>query len=138
MSLVVSDTSPLRALNQLDLMGVLPKLFGTVLVPPAVVAELSVNIPGVSVFDLRACPFIEVRMPSNAVLVAQFEERLGAGESEALVLALETKPDFVLIDDWDARQAAAELGLVAVGALGVLVRAKRNGLISGVAPLIDR
>lgn len=39
--IVVSDTSPLNYLVLLDVVSVLPKLFGEVVVPPAVLTELA-------------------------------------------------------------------------------------------------
>jgi len=58
------------------------------------------------------------------------------GESEALALAVEVKPDVVLIDEKTGRAVAKELGLVPLGVLGALVQAKRAGLIVAVAPLV--
>jgi len=43
----------------------------------------------------------------------------------------------VLTDDQGARSHAESLGLPVAGTLGVLVRAKRRGLVPAVAPLID-
>jgi predicted nucleic acid-binding protein len=45
--------------------------------------------------------------------------------------------DVVVLDDLAGRTMAAELGLVAVGSFGLLVRAKRSGLISEVRPLME-
>ncbi len=64
--------------------------------------------------------------------------RLHLGESEALALAVEVKPDVVLIDEKTGRAVAKELGLVPLGVLGTLVKAKRAGLIVAVAPLVTR
>lgn len=66
--IVVSDTSPIRALAFLDQLTVLEQLFGKVVVPPAVAEELrsparlalSESPPDVSRF-----PFIEIRTPAN-------------------------------------------------------------------------
>ena len=41
---VVSNASPLIALEQLDLLALLEQLFGSVLVPPAVVKEVAPTV----------------------------------------------------------------------------------------------
>lgn len=52
---------------------------------------------------------------------------LDLGESEALQLALETKPDFILMDERLGRRTAAALGLTVIGALGLLRESYRRG-----------
>ena len=63
---------------------------------------------------------------------------LDPGESEALALAVELGISVILIDEAADRAAAMRLGLLPVGVLGTLVRAKQRGLVDRVEPLIDR
>jgi len=63
------------------------------------------------------------------------QESLGAGESEAIVLAQELHAKYVLIDDALARRKAEHIGLRLTGTLGVLLMAKDAGLISAVKPI---
>jgi uncharacterized protein len=63
---------------------------------------------------------------------------LDPGESEALALALELKSSAILIDEAAGREMARRLGLLPIGVLGTLVRAKQRGLISSVGALADR
>lgn len=136
MAVVVSDTSPLRCLSHLHLLDILPRLFGTVLIPPAVADELRAPGQGTPPLDLAVIPFCQVRVPGDVELVQRLANRLHLGESEALALAVEVKPDVVLIDEKTGRAVAKELGLVPLGVLGTLVKAKRAGLIVAVAPLV--
>lgn len=141
MGIVVSDTSPIRALGHLHLLRVLGPLFGSVLVPPAVVRELSAPVVGVAPLDLAAFAFIRTQAPTDASIakrVRQCSPPLDAGESEAIALALELKIGTVLIDEAAGRDAASRLGLIPVGVLGVLIRAKKRGLIPKVGPLLDQ
>ena len=62
---------------------------------------------------------------------------LGAGESAAIGRALEIGA-LLLADDRAARRHARESGLVVIGTVGVLIRAKRIGSIAAVLPLIER
>jgi predicted nucleic acid-binding protein len=47
-AVVVSDTSPIRCLDHLGLLEILPSLFGEVLIPPAVAEELREPGPGIA------------------------------------------------------------------------------------------
>jgi predicted nucleic acid-binding protein len=137
MPVVVSDTSPVRALAHLGLLRVLPSLFGRVLIPPGVVTELATPPAGMILVTAADLPFADVRAPADHVRVAALKAQLDLGEAEALALALEVRADLVLIDEAAARATAASLGLTYTGALGLLVRAKRAGLIAEVRPLLD-
>jgi hypothetical protein len=55
-----------------------------------------------------------------------------------LALALASPGSLVILDDGLARRYAAHLALRLIGTLGVLVRAKRQGLITAVAPVLDQ
>ncbi len=43
----------------------------------------------------------------------------------------------LLVDDRDARSCARGLGVVVVGTFGVLLEAKRHGLVERIAPLME-
>ncbi len=62
---------------------------------------------------------------------------LNAGEAEAIVLALETSADILVMDERLGRETAAYLGLHCMGVMGVLITAKRQGHIQAVKPLLD-
>src|SRR5437879_1924458 len=98
-ALVVCDTSPIRALAQLDLLEILPRLFERVLIPPAVEAELAVVVVGTPLLTSARLPFVSVRAPRDAALVTRLRMTLDPGESEAIALAVEVRPDVLLVDD---------------------------------------
>ena len=56
-----------------------------------------------------------------------------AGETQAMLLYKELDADFLLIDDQRGRKVAKINQITTVGSLGVLLQAKKKGLI--VAPL---
>jgi predicted nucleic acid-binding protein len=62
---------------------------------------------------------------------------LGAGESEAIILALELRAQLVILDDRPARRLAQALQVPVVGTVGILVAAKRRGLLPAVRPSLD-
>ncbi len=63
---------------------------------------------------------------------------LGAGETQVLMLALESSDAVVVLDDALARQLAEVLGIRLTGTLGLLLDARRAGLIPALAPVLDQ
>lgn len=99
---VVSDASPLIALQQIGQLGLLGTIFGTVLIPPAVAREaLSVEQPS----------WIFERALTKPLAPAVVAAGLGPGESEAISLALELRADRVIVDDLPARNLAQRLNI---------------------------
>ena len=135
---VICNTSPIQYLHQLDLLHILRALTGGVIVPLAVVDELGEGRAlGVNLPDLSTLGWVTVRRPVSEVAVP-LVTNLGAGEAEALMLALELREAVVVLDDALARRVAETLGLNVTGTLGLLLDAKRAGLITAVGPLLDQ
>jgi predicted nucleic acid-binding protein len=135
--LVVSDTSPIRALAHLGRLDLLASLFDEVLVPPAVARELRSPRWGAAVepADIASITITERPKPES---FASVPAELDEGESEAIALALERGIIAILIDERDADAAARELGLKPLGVLGLLLQAKSAGLLERVIPLVER
>lgn len=138
MAVVVSDTSPIRALAHLELLHVLRALFDEVHVPPAVARELSHPPDPFQGVDVAALPWITIRQPGDQERVRELQDELDLGEAEALALAEEIHADAVLIDEAAGRGVASRLGLPVVGTLGMLLRARQRGLCQELRPLLDR
>jgi uncharacterized protein len=138
LNIVVSDTSPIRALSCLGHIGLLGDLYENVLVPPTVLRELetlSSKLPPISLQGIR---FLHVQAPANQRVVDDLKLALDAGEAEAIALALEIGADALLIDETAGRSEARRRGLAVTGVLGILIDAKKKGLLQAVAPLVDR
>jgi len=60
------------------------------------------------------------------------------GESEAIVLAKEIKADHFLIDEFDGRKIAVQLGLRIIGKAGILPLAKKKNIIPELKPLLNQ
>jgi len=71
---------------------------------------------------------------NNIVLTSP---QLGLGEIEAMILYKELNADTLLVDDKKAKRVASANGIVTVGSIGVLIRAKQKGLLSQIKPLLD-
>jgi predicted nucleic acid-binding protein len=127
--IVIADTTPLNYLVLIDQSDLLPRLYGRVLIPPAVYQELQAEGAPASVRDWAAHrpAWLEVK---PAFLPLDIEnDSLDAGESEAIALALELKADLLILDDRDARIEAARRNLTVIGKLRVLKDAAQLGLI---------
>lgn len=137
--MIVSNTSPLRYLIGVGAADLLPKLFHDVLIAPAVLKELTHPSGREDVRRwVEQCPdWLVVRnlryQPSNELLAV-----LDLGESETIQLALETGPDFVLMDERLGRKTASSSGLTVIGALGVLRESYRRGHTLEPLLVLDR
>lgn len=137
--LVVSDTSPIINLSTIGHLHLLPELFTEIVIPSAVFDEIAGegnNEPG-SV-EVKTASWVRVLPVPVQPLISQLLQDLDQGEAEAIVLALDIKADYVLMDETLGRQIAVTYHLQPLGLLGILVLAKHKGLIGAVAPLMDR
>lgn len=71
-------------------------------------------------------------------MVVKLLEDLGLGEAESIALALEEETKYLIINEYKGRMIADSYGLKIVGILGVLIQAKKNGIIPFVKPHIDK
>lgn len=60
------------------------------------------------------------------------------GEAEAITLALELNAELLIIDESPGRAITRQYGIKITGVLGVLLEAKRRGLIVAVKPLMEQ
>lgn len=135
--IVISDSSSLIAIGAVGHLDVLRSLYREVVVPQAVWNEVtSPNRPGAA--DIGQAGWIRVVAVSNRAVINQLTRPVGAGEAEAIALAIQLNADVLLIDERRARKVAIELGLPVTGILGVLLEAKSQGLIAAVKPILDQ
>jgi predicted nucleic acid-binding protein len=133
---IICNTSPIQYLHQLRCLDLLPRLVSRVLVPTAVAAELAEGRRlGLDLPIPETLPWAELRKPRDEQILRLVID-LGPGETAVLALALESADAVVILDDALARRHAEVLGLRLTGTLGVLLDAKRAGLVPAVMPLI--
>jgi len=117
--IVVADTSPLNYLVVTGYDHLLPKLFDSIFIPPAVFDEL--NDPSAPEPVLRWVDALPGWVHIQPVVgVVPPIESLGKGKAEGIALAEELKADLILIDDAEAREQAEKRSLTVTGTLGVL------------------
>lgn len=135
---VVSNSSPLIALGRIERLDLLPALFPTISVPAAVYQEVVVqgaSQPGA--LKLANAAWLNVQPVQNENSVQYLLAMLEQGEAEAIVLAQELHADWLLLDEIKARVTARRLGLNVIGVAGILVLAKKRGLLPAFGPLLN-
>ena len=132
--LVIADSSSLIALATCQVLGVLESLYDDIKVPQAVYDEVAISQKP-QTYELA--DFLTGRVvaidSTRWVLAAG---GLGQGEIEAMALYKETAADLLLMDDRKARAIAEYNHIKCIGALGVLLQAKRRGLVEQITPYI--
>jgi len=129
--IVVSDTSPITALLTVGQIELLHRLYGDVKIPPAVNDELRA-------YHIELPDFIQTVPVECDLLLDQLQVTLDRGEAEAIVLAKALKADLLLMDEAMGRQAARLEHMPVIGLMGVLLIAKKKGLLTSVRDLVER
>jgi len=134
--LLAVDAGPLIALARVQGLALLPRLFSQVLATDEVVQECVAPPERSEGHVIRAA--LAAGWITQAAAPAHRPQHpgLGGGEASTLALALQ-RSSAVLVDDRLARRVAVELGLQVVGSLGVLIAAKRRGLLAGIRPSLE-
>ena len=137
--IIVSNTGPLIGLAKIQQLDLLGRLATEVYIPPQVRVELLARTgPETALIAAALKETIRVRAP--AVLDAATEtilRRLDEGEKQAIALARNFPgPVLLLLDDRAGRTAAQKLAQPLTGLAGLLLLAKRQGLVTAVAPLL--
>src|SRR2546422_355108 len=119
--IIISDTSCLISitLDKIDQLGILKKLFQTILITALIAKEFGQHLPA----------FIEIVNPSETNYQKILQMNIDEGEASAIALALECKDPLIIIDDIKGRKIAEELGFMITGTLGVLIEGKKQGHI---------
>jgi len=128
---VIADTSPLNYLVWIDLAEIIPKLYGSLIIPTEVHAELLADDAPIVVRSwAKSLPeWIEVQTPHVGLRDDPRWKTLDLGERAALALSIALHPSILLIDERAGSAIARSLGLSITGTLGVLDEAARRGLI---------
>lgn len=118
--IVVSDTTPLRYLIEIEAAEILSVLFGQIIIPQAVAEELrhAKTPPKIKAWMQGPPNWIEIRQADLSLFAPQCP--LGRGETEAIALALELKADAILMDERAGSGQATRVGLLILPKLTIL------------------
>jgi len=138
-SVVISDSTTLISLLNIERFELLFKFSDKIIITPAVYAEVTVQKSAKRVLDeqikLSTVTVLEVE---NHKKVEELLIRLDLGESESIVLAEEQ--DLVLIiDEKRGKKIALSFGLKTIGLIGILLVYKKRGYLSSseIVEIVD-
>lgn len=140
MPAVVVDSSVLISLAAGEVFHLLRDFYSTIYIPPEVWQEV---ISSPKPFGLKETQqaatdgWLIVQKPQTSRQIDDLPFSLDRGEAEALALALEFPESLLLVDDFQGRRAAKILGIKFTGTLGVLLRAKSEGKIAALRPILE-
>ena len=126
--IIISDTSCLILLGRIDELDVLHRLCEKVYITPTIQEEYGEELPD----------WIEIKAPENTQYQHLLEMDLDAGEASAIALSLEINRSILIIDDLKGRKIAERLHLTYSGTLGLLLQAKRTGILPALRPVVAK
>lgn len=134
--ILISNTGPLIALGLIQKLDLLQKFYKEVWISEAVQKEISANANKPLANLIEQCPWIKVHA-DVAMPDGWLANLLDPGESSTIALALHHQRTVVMIDEKKGRKFASQIyKLNLIGSVGILAKAKINGHIQSVAPLL--
>jgi predicted nucleic acid-binding protein len=106
----------------------LRELYGEISIPVAVFREIEAGRLKSYYQDLSKIDWIKIVPIKDKQAVKYFLD-LDSGEAEAIVLATEMKADLIIMDEKLGRFHAKHANLKVTGTIGMLIKAKKQGLI---------
>ena len=134
----IVNASPLILLSKVGCLDFLRINADELLVPEEVLVEIRAQgLDDPTVRVVEGTEWLKISPPSPIPeQVAAWN--LGAGESAVLALALSERPCEVVLDDLAARRRATSANILVRGTVGIVLLARREGLIPAARPVIDR
>lgn len=135
--LIVVNTGPLIALDACSQIDLLNSFYKRVVVPEEVEKELRAGgktalCTGLTAEHRKWIEVLSLSKPPSPALLAQ----LDLGEATVISLAVELKASVVLIDEKNAYKIAQSMGLTTIRSIGILLRAKKKGILEEIKPCI--
>lgn len=134
--MIVADAGSLIGLARVGHLKILEHLYGQVVVPQAVFAELKVSADRPGSREVRAAHEKKWLIVREADGMPDALLGLDAGETDAIRLA-EHLDVRILIDEWRGRVVARRRGLTVIGTGGVLLAAKIQGHVESVGVVVE-
>ncbi|ACM60704.1 hypothetical protein B0S90_1906 [Caldicellulosiruptor bescii] len=139
--IVVSNTTPIIAFAKINRLEILEYLFGRIYISEGVYKELISNKKFIfEIEQITKSSFIIVKEAKNrlAVELIQKMHGLNMGESESIILFKELGGDLLIMDEKKGRKVASSLDIELTGTLGILLKAKQEGIIIELKPILEK
>ena len=132
---VIVNSTPLIVLCNV---GRLEILRTEITIPEAVFAEVTKKEDSACQIVKNSLDWIRVERILSPSDKKMYQAKLHDGEVEVMILAQEgVRADLVILDDNAAKKTAKYLGLTVTGTLGILLKAKKAGIIPVIAPVLE-
>lgn len=135
--IIISDTSPIRYLLLIDLIDLLPQLYGQIIISNEVRHEMQSASAPIELRQWIATSPTWLSVENVAIPSDDTLSRLDPGEQAAIALAQQINADFLIMDERLGRRFAQQRGLQVIGILGILTEAAELGLID-LSAALDR
>jgi predicted nucleic acid-binding protein len=127
-SVVIADASCFILLDKIDSFFLLQSLFKTIATSTEVAREFGKPLP----------EWVQIKTVQDKNFQSALFLQVDAGEASAIALAAENQPSLLIIDDLKGRKLAQKLNLNVTGTLGLILTAKREGLIQNLKPIFEK
>ena len=125
---IISDASCFIALTNIGALELLQLVYRQIVTTPEIAMEFGEDLP----------EWVEIIAVADKEKQKLLEEQVDKGEASAIALALESEDPFLILDDYWARKLAEKLKLNHTGTIGVILAAKRKGIIPSIKPLLEK
>ncbi len=125
---IKADTSCFILLTNIGELDLLQQLYGKVHTTIEVANEFAKPFPD----------WVVVEYIANDHQMQLLELQIDKGEASAIILALNYENHIIILDDYKARKIAKQLYLHVTGTLGVIIKAKLNGIIPSIKPILEK
>jgi predicted nucleic acid-binding protein len=123
---IISDTSCLIGLTNINYLNLLRQLYETVIITPEVADEFGTDLP----------EWINIIPVRDNRKTDEIYKTLDLGESSSIALAIETSNSLLIIDETKGRDYAKKLGINIIGTLGLLIKAHKTGLLPDIDAIL--
>lgn len=127
-NIIISDTSCFIILTNIGELQLLQKLYSKISTTLEIATEFGEPLP----------EWVEILYVKSKDTQRLLEMQIDKGESSAIALALEIPDSLLILDDIKARKVATQLGLSITGTLGIIIKAKLEGIIPSVIPILNK
>lgn len=135
---VIVNSTPLIVLCNVGKLEILRTLYTEITIPEAVFAEVTKKEDSACQIVKKSLDWIRIEKILSPSDKKMYQAKLHDGEVEVMILAQEgVRADLVVLDDNAAKKTAKYLGLNVTGTLGILLKAKKAGIIPVVAPVLE-
>ena len=136
---VIVNSTPLIVLSNINYLHLLKDLYKDIYIPQAVYDEVTAKNDSACQQIKNNLNWIHICKIQDQSQKRMYQAKLHDGEVEVMILAQENQnKDLVIIDDNSAKKTAKYLGLTVTGSLGVILKAKKQGLIHSVITLMNQ